>query len=240
MSPCHLQIDGMEWEYTRSRRPRATSRQMGWNGNTPDQDVPVPPPDRWDGMGIHQIKTSPCHLQIDGMEWEYTRSRCSRVTSRQMGWNGNTPDQDVPVSPPDRWDGMGIHQIKTSPCHLQTNGMVERLNSTLKHLLRKQTQKETMEWDKCLPFILWAYNGSIQKSIGYSPYWTRELNHYFGPHKGLLAGACGKGLLAGACGKGLLAGACGEGKPGKDRLHHTLGQEPVCNHTLWFVQHFSV
>ena len=27
-----------------------------------------------------------------------------------------------------------------------------------------------MEWDKCLPFILWAYRGSIHKSTGYSPY----------------------------------------------------------------------
>ena len=33
-----------------------------------------------------------------------------------------------------------IHQIKTSPCHPQTDGMVERFNSTLKRLLRKLTQ----------------------------------------------------------------------------------------------------
>ena len=67
-------------------------------------------------------------------------------------------------------DRTGIHQIKTSPYHPQTDGMVERFNSTLKCLLRKLTQKGTMEWDKCLPFILWAYRGSIHKSTGYSPY----------------------------------------------------------------------
>ena len=67
-------------------------------------------------------------------------------------------------------DRTGIHQIKTSPYHPQTDGMVERFNSTLKRLLRKLTQKGTMEWDKCLPFILWAYRGSIHKSTSYSSY----------------------------------------------------------------------
>ena len=35
---------------------------------------------------------------------------------------------------------MGIEQIKTSPYHPQTDGMVERFNVTLKRLLRKLTQ----------------------------------------------------------------------------------------------------
>ena len=67
-------------------------------------------------------------------------------------------------------DRTGIHQIKPSPYHPQTDGMVERFNSTLKCLLRTPTQKGTMEWDKCLPFILWAYRGSIHKSTDNSPY----------------------------------------------------------------------
>ena len=41
-------------------------------------------------------------------------------------------------------DRTGIHQIKTSPDHPQTDGMVERFNSTLKCLLRTPTQKGTM------------------------------------------------------------------------------------------------
>ena len=31
----------------------------------------------------------------------------------------------------------GIKQIRTSPCHPQTDGMVEHFNATLKRLLRK-------------------------------------------------------------------------------------------------------
>ena len=67
-------------------------------------------------------------------------------------------------------DRTGINQIKMSPYHPQTDGMVERFNSTFKRLLRKLTQKGTMEWDKYLPFILLAYRGSIHKSTGFSPY----------------------------------------------------------------------
>ena len=138
-SPYHPQTDAMEWEYTTSRRPRTTPRQMRCNGNTPDQDVPVPPPDRWDGIGIHQIKTSPYHPQTDAMEWEYT-------TPRQMRCNGNTPDQDVPVPPPDRWDGIGIHQIKTSPYHPQTDAMEWEYTRSR----RPRTTPKQMGWLKDL------------------------------------------------------------------------------------------
>ena len=64
----------------------------------------------------------------------------------------------------------GIHQIKTSPYHPQTDGMVERFNSTLKRLLRKLTQTHSTEWDECLPFVLWAYSGTIHSTTGFSPY----------------------------------------------------------------------
>ena len=51
----------------------------------------------------------------------------------------------------------GTRQIHTSPYHPQTDGMVERFNSTLKQLLCKLMQKrpDIKEWDDYLPFILW-------------------------------------------------------------------------------------
>ena len=64
---------------------------------------------------------------------------------------------------------MGIEQIKTSPYHLQTDGMVERFNATLKRLLRKLTQNPKVEWDECLPYVLWAYRGTVNKTTGFSP-----------------------------------------------------------------------
>ncbi len=65
---------------------------------------------------------------------------------------------------------MGVHQIRTSPYHPEIDGMVERFNSTLKRLLRKLTQNDKVEWDKCLPFVLWAYRGTVHATTGFSPY----------------------------------------------------------------------
>ena len=64
----------------------------------------------------------------------------------------------------------GIKQLRISPYHPQTDGMVEQFNSTLKRLLRKLTQDPKAEWDKCLPYIIWAYHGTIHKTTGFSPY----------------------------------------------------------------------
>ena len=64
----------------------------------------------------------------------------------------------------------GVHQTRTSPYHPVTFGMVERFNSTLKRLLRKLTQNDKVEWDKCLPFVLWAYCGTVHATTDFSPY----------------------------------------------------------------------
>ena len=48
--------------------------------------------------------------------------------------------------------------------------MVERFNSTLKRLLKKLTQNDKVEWDKCLPFVLWAYRGTLHATTGFYPY----------------------------------------------------------------------
>ena len=63
-----------------------------------------------------------------------------------------------------------VHQIRTYPYHPEMDGMVERFNSTLKRLLRKLTQNTKVEWDKCLPFVLWAYRGTMHATTGFSPY----------------------------------------------------------------------
>lgn len=62
----------------------------------------------------------------------------------------------------------GIRQIRTSPYHPQTDGMVEQFNSTLKRLLHKLTRESETEWDKCLPFVLWAYSGTVHSTTGFS------------------------------------------------------------------------
>lgn len=52
---------------------------------------------------------------------------------------------------------LGVKAIKTSPYHPQTDGMVERFNQTMKAMLRKLTQKFDNQWDRALPYLMFAY-----------------------------------------------------------------------------------
>ena len=65
---------------------------------------------------------------------------------------------------------LHIHPIKTTPYHPQTDGLVERFNQTLKSMLRKAATKEGRDWDKMIPFLLFAYREVPQSSTGFSPF----------------------------------------------------------------------
>ena len=64
---------------------------------------------------------------------------------------------------------LGVKPIKTTPHHPQTDGLVERFNKTLKDLLRRTIQGEGREWEKYLPYVLFAYREVTQESTGFSP-----------------------------------------------------------------------
>ena len=59
---------------------------------------------------------------------------------------------------------MQIKPIRTSPYHPETDGLVERFNGTLKAMLRKAAVGEGKDWDKLLPFVLFAYREVPQAS----------------------------------------------------------------------------
>ena len=65
---------------------------------------------------------------------------------------------------------LNIASIRTSPYHLQTNGLVERFNQTLKAMLRKFTTADNHDWDKDLPHLLFAYREVPQASTGFAPF----------------------------------------------------------------------
>jgi hypothetical protein len=65
---------------------------------------------------------------------------------------------------------LGIRHIKTSVYHPEANGLVERFNGTLKHMLKKFVGREIESWDKYLPFVLFAYREVPCQSTGYSPF----------------------------------------------------------------------
>ena len=65
---------------------------------------------------------------------------------------------------------LHIHPIRTSPYHQQTDGLVERFNGTLKAMLRKVAVEDVKNWDRWLPFLLFAYREVPQASTGFSPF----------------------------------------------------------------------
>ncbi len=68
------------------------------------------------------------------------------------------------------YEMLGIHSIRTSAYHPQTDGMVERFNGTLKSGLKKFIQDYHGQWHKALPFILFAYRETPHTTTGFSPF----------------------------------------------------------------------
>ena len=64
----------------------------------------------------------------------------------------------------------GVHKIRTSPYHAQTNGQVERMNQTIIRMIGKLEQDKKACWSEHLPEMLSAYNGTRSAVTGYSPY----------------------------------------------------------------------
>uniref|UniRef100_A0A1X7UTX2 Integrase catalytic domain-containing protein n=1 Tax=Amphimedon queenslandica TaxID=400682 RepID=A0A1X7UTX2_AMPQE len=65
---------------------------------------------------------------------------------------------------------LHVHPIRTTPYYPQTDGLVERCNKTLKSMLRKAVTKEKKDWDKLIPYLLFAYREMPQASTGFSPF----------------------------------------------------------------------
>ena len=65
---------------------------------------------------------------------------------------------------------LSIKPIRTSPYHPQTDGHVERFNQTVKVMLRTTATDEGKDWDKLIPYVLFAYREVPQSSKGFSPF----------------------------------------------------------------------
>ncbi len=65
---------------------------------------------------------------------------------------------------------LGIKRVRTTPYHPQTDGLVERFNQTLKSMLNKFVSETGKDWDKWLPYLLFAYREVPQASTGFSPF----------------------------------------------------------------------
>lgn len=65
---------------------------------------------------------------------------------------------------------LGLSAIKAMLYHPQTDGMVERFNQILKRMLQKFVEDTGRDWDRWLPFLLFAYWEVPQTSIDFSPF----------------------------------------------------------------------
>ena len=65
---------------------------------------------------------------------------------------------------------LSIDHAKSSPYHAQSNGMVERLNGTLKQILKRVASDRPKDWDRFLPAVLFSYREVRQESTGFSPF----------------------------------------------------------------------
>ena len=68
---------------------------------------------------------------------------------------------------------FGVKKTRATSFHAQSNGMVERLNKTIKQMLTIYTKDCPDRWDESLQFMCMAYNSSVHSTTGFSPFRLR-------------------------------------------------------------------
>ena len=65
---------------------------------------------------------------------------------------------------------MGVKKVNTTAYHPQTDGLVERFNRSLREMLAKYGRHYGAEWDRHLPYLLFAYRTRVHSSTKESPF----------------------------------------------------------------------
>ena len=65
---------------------------------------------------------------------------------------------------------LSIETIHSTPYHAMANGLKERMNGTLKAMLRRMCAEKPKDWDRYLQPLLFAYRETPQHSLLFSPF----------------------------------------------------------------------
>ena len=65
---------------------------------------------------------------------------------------------------------LSIRQMTSTPYHPQCNGLIERMNGTLKQMLKRMCSERPRDWDRYVSPLLFAYREAPQESLGFSPF----------------------------------------------------------------------
>ena len=80
------------------------------------------------------------------------------------------------------WHLVGTKLKFSTTFHPQTDGQTEVVNQSLGNLLQCLVGEANQNWDSILPITQLAYNSSVNRSIGASPF---EVVHGYTPRKPL-------------------------------------------------------
>jgi len=71
----------------------------------------------------------------------------------------------------------GVRHRVCRPYHPQANGLIERLNQTIKRAILKTIGEETEQWPLVIPGVLFAYRVVVQRSTNFSPFFLMYQRH---------------------------------------------------------------
>ncbi|KAK3878761.1 hypothetical protein Pcinc_016573 [Petrolisthes cinctipes] len=76
---------------------------------------------------------------------------------------------------------FGVKHVRSSAYHPESQGALERYHQTLKNMMRKYCLEHTKDWDKGVPFLLFATREVPKESLGFSPNELVFAHHVRGP-----------------------------------------------------------
>ena len=65
---------------------------------------------------------------------------------------------------------LQINKTRTTAYHPQSDGMIERMNRTVKDILSKYISVNQTDWDKFVDSVVFAYNSTVHDTTGITPY----------------------------------------------------------------------